>query len=457
MHTRARPGRRVRFAGSAGHISPLTSFNAFPYFSDVRSFEKSSTTPAGRDRLRHEAAMLSRARHPGVVTLLRVDERPDRTTLVLARPSDTTLAAAPPSNVVVVMRLVAAMAATVADLHRLGVAHRRLRPDHVLLAGGRPVLCGFAGATGEATDADRAADDTALRELVDLLVTHSAGAGRAGRRLRSLTVSDPRGAPLAAAELARRAGKLVARTRAPSLRRATGAGPAADAGAQSGPVGDLAGADVARDNTPVGRAPAPDPHGRVAAPPVPAIRPARRRVAAVLVGPVVVVAALGWNARPAGHESATLTAGIDTPPAPHTPAATTTSGSNVATGGAPNDSTPATGVTDRDRDRTSDRPTVAAPVRVHAGGATYEVGREGDQLVVADWRCTGEPAAVLLRPSTGELFAFDALPDAAAPVTGRHLATVAGAREIVTDLVGQACPPLAVRDTAGTTSLIGAP
>ena len=43
---------------------------------------------------------------------------------------------------------VAALSETVADLHELGLVHGNLRSEHVLLAtDGRPVLCGFGGAT----------------------------------------------------------------------------------------------------------------------------------------------------------------------------------------------------------------------------------------------------------------------------------------------------------------------
>jgi hypothetical protein len=414
----------------AGHNCPLTHINAFPYFSDVQTFEKASTTPAGRDRLRHEAAMLARARHPGVVGVVRVDEQPERTTLVLARPTDRTLAAAPPTDPAIAIRFLAALATTVADLHRLGIAHRRLQPDHVLVADDRPLLCGFAEATGEAGDADRATDDAALRDLVGLLLAHTGGTGRAGRMLRSLTVTGDARPALPAHELAHRAEKLAARTGRPGTAR---------------PVG---------------------PHPAHA----PAARPVRRRVAAVLVGPVVVLAAIGWNARPAGTGLGVAPPGTGSSPGPDVAAADATTGSTDPATGARRTDTASTDPASTDPASTSaaatdsataaaatGRVTVAGPVQIRAGGAIYEVGREGDQVVIADWRCTGEPAAVLLRPSTGELFAFDALPDADGPVTGRHLATVTGAREIVTEQVTQACPPLAVRDAAGTTRLVGAP
>ena len=72
----------------------VDTFNAFQYFSFMPTMVKTATTPAARDRLRHEAALLARARHPGVVQLLEFDELDGRTRVVLARPDGTTLAAA---------------------------------------------------------------------------------------------------------------------------------------------------------------------------------------------------------------------------------------------------------------------------------------------------------------------------------------------------------------------------
>lgn len=345
--------------------------------------------------------MLARARHPGVVALVRFDEHADRSRLVMACPTDRTLAATPPSRPEEALRVLAAVAATVADLHAIGLAHRRLQPDHVLLADDRPLLCGFADATGTAREEDRALDDAALGRLVDLLAAHAGasagGRSRAGRTLRSLAASHA-DTPTAA-ELARRAGKAVGGR--PLLERPRSAG------------------RVRTTRRPIGA------------------HRALRRGAPLLAVPAVVALVVGWPSRPADHlGSAALVA-------------STTSAAELLPSG--NDHGPTTAV-----DSTPNT-TTEAPVRIDAGGATYEVGRHGDQVVVADWACTGAPTAVLLRPSTGEVFFFDALPDAGLAVTGRRVATVPAAHEVVTEQVGAACPPLAVRDTAGATHRIGAP
>ena len=101
------------------------------------------------------------------------------------------------------------------------------------------------------------------------------------------------------------------------------------------------------------------------------------------------------------------------------------------------------------------KPVGARPaLRFTAGGAEYEVGVLGDQIVVADWTCTGEPSAVLLRPSTGEVFLFASLPAAAETLTGRRLATVPDATELITTATDRACPEVAVKNRGGTTHVI---
>lgn len=128
------------------------------------------------DRLRHELAVLRRVQHPGVVALIdSVDEPEQDAGALVVRTrfcGSRTLATVGDLNVGRAAGLVAALATTVAELHELGVAHSRLTPDHVLLAGdGRPVLCGFGDAQLEASEADCADDVAALGALLrDLIV-----------------------------------------------------------------------------------------------------------------------------------------------------------------------------------------------------------------------------------------------------------------------------------------------
>jgi hypothetical protein len=43
---------------------------------------------------------------------------------------------------------------------------------------------------------------------------------------------------------------------------------------------------------------------------------------------------------------------------------------------------------------------------ITVGDLTYQVGLPQDRLAVGDWDCDGRATALLLRPSTGELFEF---------------------------------------------------
>lgn len=123
---------------------------------------------AARADLRREARLLEAGRGDGVVDLLDVVDRRGRTALILAFVPAGTLAdrAAPDPD-----EVIGRLAATVEGLHRTGVVHGALRPEHVTLdADGLPVLVGF-GAAHRSTDTT--ADDTALTTL-----THTLRSGR---------------------------------------------------------------------------------------------------------------------------------------------------------------------------------------------------------------------------------------------------------------------------------------
>jgi hypothetical protein len=123
---------------------------------------KHAHDPDQRARLRHEADLLGRLDHPGVVRLVDFQEGPPtalRTAFVGPdswRTSRADTAA------------FAALTATIADLHDSGLAHGDLRADHVLLdSDQRPILCGFAEAgpaNAERMQADRSALAAMLRD-----------------------------------------------------------------------------------------------------------------------------------------------------------------------------------------------------------------------------------------------------------------------------------------------------
>ncbi|MEA3075150.1 MAG: hypothetical protein QOF60_58 [Actinomycetota bacterium] len=72
----------------------------------------------------------------------------------------------------------------------------------------------------------------------------------------------------------------------------------------------------------------------------------------------------------------------------------------------------------------------AAPNQLVADGVRYAVGLPGDVVVVADWSCTQQATAAVLRPSTGALFVFDAWAVSGAPTTARPVDADPGAVDL---------------------------
>jgi hypothetical protein len=152
---------------------------------------KEAHTDEDRARLGHEAEMLGRAQHPGVVEV--TSSTPSVLRLRHRGTALSRIGALPPDHVAAMVRSVAEV---VDDLHRLGIAHTRIEADHVVVGDrGRPRLCGFAEAT-DATDDLRAGDVAALGELLDRLLDGSGdaqwspvhrGVRQAARRRRALS------------------------------------------------------------------------------------------------------------------------------------------------------------------------------------------------------------------------------------------------------------------------------
>ncbi len=110
---------------------------------------KIALDPRSAAALEVEAARLERARHPGVVELIDRTEPPDAQ-LRYRWAGDATLDTEP-IEVDEGLAIVASVAATLADLHRLGIVHGRIDASHVLLdADGSARLTGF----GPGPDAD---------------------------------------------------------------------------------------------------------------------------------------------------------------------------------------------------------------------------------------------------------------------------------------------------------------
>lgn len=348
------------------------------------------------DRLRHEAAVLVTARHPGVVEFVGCDEVGDgNVALTTAFVGTHSLDTLPSITIERAAGLVAALAEIVADLHDVGIVHGRIEPSHVLIGnGGRPMLCGFAGggrigttpppgSTATPGFCDPAATDGAT--LTPELDVYGLGA-----LLRAL-VLDPSADVEPIPDRRLSVGRLRPRWSG-YQRRAL-----------------LTLADQATDDAPLRRPPARrlasdilhcvpsatteetvDPFAGLRSALDDPERPRRQRrwgaYGAIAAGIVLVVLAL---TEMRGEPSVAVTRSL----------ATTTTSTLL----------PATSST--------------STIEMHPagtvtyGGKQFTVGMGADVVVQGDWDCDGTPTIALLRPTTGALFVFDTWSDATHDVT----------------------------------------
>ena len=144
-----------------------------------------------RELLLAEAGLLEQLRHPGLVELVDVTESDEGAVLRTVFAGADTWASHPVSDAAARAAGIAAIAATLADLHGRGVTHGRLVAEHVIHAGddGRPLLCGLSR-SGADSDDERRADMIALADLIDTppvtvgpaasALAHLAGRARSG-------------------------------------------------------------------------------------------------------------------------------------------------------------------------------------------------------------------------------------------------------------------------------------
>jgi hypothetical protein len=421
---------------------------------DDRLVAAKSPPPDDPGRAHREATLLSGLRHPGVVEFVGLTEG-ERGPEVLTRwVSSRTLADLPrPIEPARAAGIVLAVAATIEDIHRLGVVHRRLDATHVLLdARGRPVLCGFGDAArtdaappdDEAEAARPSVDVAGLGALLlDLLAegdspdatsrplrpSRPSRSVRARRRAleaiaRQATAEEPTCRPgvRAFADAVRAAAPdatLDLRSERPERperpeRRPVGgqAERPLDPAKPRTPVGDPLLALLAEEEPPASGCPTA-PAATIEAPLVTDVEPTegllqeldllrprnehrdrRHRPGRGTVGGLSLVlglAVLGFL----GVSVLSTNDAADSQSAPQpTPAPTT----------AP------TVAKDADGGPGSGRVEGSTPEVEHQG-VRYRVGRPGDLVAVGDWRCTGEPLPAVYRPSTGSLFVFPAWPE----------------------------------------------
>jgi hypothetical protein len=156
---------------------------------------------AGADRLRHEAAALEAAAGAGPVELVELGEETGGGVRLVTRwVGGGNLATALPLGPTRVLAVARALAASLAELHRRGLVHGAVAPEHVLLDGDRPVLCGFGGARLPGDDDGPSADEdvTALLALLDGLVGDDRGP--LPDRLRAVVVAGSGGGAAAVAD-----------------------------------------------------------------------------------------------------------------------------------------------------------------------------------------------------------------------------------------------------------------
>src|SRR5918994_4668733 len=144
---------------------------------------KTATTDDDRSRLGLEALRLRRAGHPGLVAVVGANA------LSADGELRTRFAGDPVSrwtgSVAHVAGLGAAVAATLADLHEIGIVHGRVDASHVLVGDdGRPRLCGLSHA-GDASPSDDVHDlGQVLHDLLRRLPPERRRLGRLGARSR---------------------------------------------------------------------------------------------------------------------------------------------------------------------------------------------------------------------------------------------------------------------------------
>lgn len=439
--------------------------------------------PAERaGEIEREAEVLGKLSHPGVVEIIDLHRGDDgAAALHIEFVGSDNWATRPLTDPVARAGAGAALAAVVADLHDIGVAHRNLDGSHVLHGGDdRPVLCSF-GRSGDAGPEHRRED---LVALADLVWDEALAPGPVTGKLADLAAST-RSGRLGARELARRLDRLAG---GPDQKpKGSRPGPAMTAGP--------------------GPAPArPGPGLRSDQKPDPSHRPRRRALTGAAARLAVMAAALtgilGGSA--GGHDPAGAAAtapGIDEGQAgPSGPAGqplgltgisadapavepdetaaetataepgltavltttaqlnqtaidATTAGPGLtaikATTAQPNEAVaetsdpgamgqPATGAPDSAE---ASQPVLGAGDSVEPGvaglvhdrdGRRYAIGAEGDLVVIGDWDCDGVATPAIARPGTGQVVLFDRWPSPGATISESD----ASALRVVDDLIG---------------------
>lgn len=413
-----------------------------------RVMAKRAESPQEAARLRHEAQLLEAARHPGVVEVLSLDGDPTQPVLLTAHVDGPTLAAAGLLPVQEVAGVLAAVAATLADLHQLGIVHGNLSDDHVILGrDGSPVLCGFGGG-GRVGERPVHGDDPFggaldvfdLGTLLRSLCSAGSSEGRALRRLADDAVAASPGDRPTARALAASISEAVAGARLPDARATDQPLPAEPEPAPADPL-----ASWRRQHAVATR-----------------FRP--RHLAGTVAGAVVVLVMVVAAGGLQGGSTAAKSPVLERPVDPVEPPAVTST-----TDGRPQERplprapradcplVPPGLAADVDSDGCVDPLRYAEGV-LEAGEARWAVGRTGDMVATGDWSCSGLRTLAVLRPSTGEVFRFDRWPASGADASVEPFARVTGATALrAADLDQDGCHEMVVEREGGTAEVLPAP
>jgi eukaryotic-like serine/threonine-protein kinase len=394
---------------------------------------KRATGPDDVERLRHEATVLRRAQHPGVVELVACREVDGVTTLCTRFVGAHSLETSPPMVAEQAAATMAKLATTVADLHRLGIVHGRIDPSHVLLGpSGRPVLCGFTGASAHTEVPPEGPGPIAeFRDpaaIVGAPPSPTVDLYALGTLLRMLLVGE--GADFEPIPERR---FMLKRGRPWNgyLRRAllTLADQCTDEEPLRRPAASRLAADIEALLPRAGEAPlpaTPEPVD-VTDDDDPFASPTAKWL--MLVASVVGLAFIFWGVMVLRGGTTNATSSLSRP---------TTSSSAIPS------SMPSTSAPPSVARHIADVTLVGDRV-VSVDGRRFSVGDPGDRVVLGDWDCDGTPTAAIARPSTGEVFVFDRWPDADAEATVRPVGTVSGAVDLRTEARGDCSLLFAVR------------
>ncbi len=433
---------------------------------------------AGIERLRHEANMLAVARHPNVVECLGFEsvtsDGASGFVITTSFAGSQTLDSRDAMTASETAGFFSALATVVDDLHRVGVSHRNLSLEHVIVSpDSRPILCGFGDA--RSIDISQPGPEFAIDVQADV-----AALGACLERIINRII------PLTPPGHGRHKSRhLAAHQHAIRILRSTAADCQAEPSIFSN-AQELAHrlfTDLPHATMPSALIPAsPDSSNPSwetfnSAPPPKLVTPhatrrqslrqpmSDKRRKSILMGAVAVSAAAAvvvvMVVNPGGSSNASTAPAPVGSPAASPVTSTITAVPNQMTTASPTLLVSATRVEDPSATTASmacaksgrDCPTVRAPGTVTYQGSTFTLGKPSDTILLADWRCDGVVAPVLFRPSTGAVVIFDTWATST-DVVARPLAKIPNSNKAFVERDDQQCPHLMVATASNITSEI---